>query len=126
MRLMRYSFTLTDVQGRSIATADTLSRARAMNTVLSVGKLSEADVAAHVEGIVEYALSDDILDSIRSEQANDPECASLLEACMQGWPAKHHLPQVLKPFWAHRGNITVCKQLLLKDSRLVIPRALRK
>ncbi|XP_049270744.1 uncharacterized protein K02A2.6-like [Rhipicephalus sanguineus] len=126
MRLMRYSFTLTHVPGKSIATADTLSRARVMNTALSVGELSEADVSAHVEGVVQYAFSDDMLERIRSEQANDPECASLLEACMQGWPAKHHTPQLLKQFWAHRGNITVCKQLLLKDSRLVIPRALRK
>lgn len=126
MRLMRYSFTLTHVPGKSIATAYTLSRARVMNTALSVGELSEADVSAHVEGVVQYAFSDDMLERIRSKQANDPVCASLLEACMQGWPAKHYTPQLLKPFWAHRGNITVCKQLLLKDSRLVIPRALRK
>ncbi|KAL1460380.1 hypothetical protein MTO96_043331 [Rhipicephalus appendiculatus] len=88
-----------------------------MNTVLSVGELSEGDVAAHVMGIVEYALSDDMVDSIRSEQANDPECASLLEVCMQGWPAKNHLPQVLKPFWAHRGNITVCKAVASQGLR---------
>ncbi|KAL3245295.1 hypothetical protein MRX96_047033 [Rhipicephalus microplus] len=55
-----------------------------MNTALSVGELSEADVSAHVAGVVQYAFSDDMLERIRSEQANDPECASLLEACMQG------------------------------------------
>ncbi|KAL3190288.1 hypothetical protein MRX96_019822 [Rhipicephalus microplus] len=97
-----------------------------MNTALSVGEFSEADVSAHEEGVIQYAFSDDMLERIRSEQANSRECASLLEACMQGWLAKHYTPQLLKQFWVHNGNITVCKQLLLKDSRLVIPRALRK
>ncbi|KAL3174339.1 hypothetical protein MRX96_040929 [Rhipicephalus microplus] len=90
-----------------------------MNTALSVGESSEADVSAHVEGVVQYAFSDDMLERIRSEQANDPECASLLEACMQGWPAKHYTPQLLKPFWAYRGNITALKY----GSKTEAPRA---
>ncbi|KAL3182592.1 hypothetical protein MRX96_034517 [Rhipicephalus microplus] len=90
-----------------------------MNTELSVGELSEADVSAHVEGVVQYVFSDDMLKRIRSEQANDPECAWLLEACMQGWPAKHYTPQLLKPFWAHRGNIAALKH----GSKTEVPRA---
>ncbi|KAL1445396.1 hypothetical protein MTO96_045039 [Rhipicephalus appendiculatus] len=43
-----------------------------MNTALSVEWLSEADVSAHVEGVVQYAFSDDMLDSIRSKQVMTP------------------------------------------------------
>ena len=45
--------------------------------------------------------------------------------CLEGWPAYPPQQTLLKPYWENRGHLTVVKDLLLYNERIVVPTALR-
>ena len=85
------------------------------------------DVEAFVNAVVQsLPASKDRLEVYRTAQAEDPECSKIIEYCNTEWPTKHKIQGVLKPFWQIRAHLTVSNNLLLYDSRIVIPRPLRR
>lgn len=107
-----------------MATADMLSRAPCED-VSSEGMLTPAEVSSFVLGAISTLHASEDRQRIWKLQRDDQDSASLFKYCEEGWPSKSKLPWSLKPFFGEQGKITVCQGLLLKGSRLIIPKCLR-
>ena len=126
LRLMRFDYSIVHVPGKLLYTADTLSRAPTT--------LPDADSNAlqdEVEGFVSNVTkclpaTEGKLQTYRVFQASDPECVQIMKYCRFGWPEKHCISDGTKPYWVHRGLLTIQDGLLLFGSRIVVPRACRR
>ena len=71
--------------------------------------------------------SSERLDIYRQAKKKDFECSSIIDYCKAGWPSNPIAVQLkLRPFWKERHYLTVCDDLLLNKSRIVVPQSLRK
>ena len=126
LRLMRFDYSIVHIPGKLLYTADTLSRAPTT--------LPDADSNAlqdEVEGLVSNVTkclpaTEGKLQTYRVFQASDPECVQIMKYCQFGWPEKHCVSDGTKPYWVHRGLLTIQDGLLLFGSRIVVPRVCRK
>lgn len=122
IKLMRYQFSVVYVPGKQLATADTLSRAPDEKP-----SISPVDV---VEEFVEFQVATDTklvtVDDVRRHQELDWECNQLVKYCTKGWPHRDRLPEHIKKYWSHRGDLSLCNGVLLKGNRFVIPASLQK
>ena len=125
LRMMRYDATVCHVPGKQQVIADALSRA-------PVGKPEQTDLSFVCEvetqaaiAITSLPATDRRLHEIRNAQRTDPVCAEIIRCCTEGWP--HYCPEspILKPYFPHRGNLTIVDDLLLYGERIVIPAALQ-
>lgn len=66
------------------------------------------------------------LEQIAKEQKRDNICAQLMDRCKKGWPRQEELPQRIKPYWVHQGELYMAKGLLMKGQRIVIPESLQR
>ena len=58
-------------------------------------------------------------------QLNDPICIRVRQYCISGWPAKQNIGAELIPYWRVRDDLSVCKDLLLYGTRIVVPTSLQ-
>lgn len=124
MRLMRFSYEVVHAPGKSLVTADVLSRAP-IRRKESDKALSVSDVSKHVSGCLSNAVEASLFERVKAEQAADEVCQALVKFSLKGWPKFSSLPMVLRPYWQERATLTVAEGVLLKGVRLVIPRKLR-
>ena len=126
MRLMRYFYTIVHVPGKDNVTADALSRAPFTRDLTKAEKQLNQDMSLYVANIIECLPTiERRLDEIRLQQDENEVCRKLKEYCIEGWPDKSQLTTPLKPHWHYRGEITLLHNFLMKDSRVIIPSALR-
>jgi hypothetical protein len=125
LRLTRFSPKISHVPGKNQVTADALSRAPA-------NAPSEADVEKQtLMAIMEKHIIDILpatsarLDVIRKAQEKDDETAQIKVYCSTGWPAFPPQNTLLKQFWSEQQHFSVVDDLLMYDTRIVIPRELR-
>ena len=52
-------------------------------------------------------------------------CQKIQQYCQDGWPERHSVPDIIKPYWSEHGELTLIKGLILKGSRLLIPSSMR-
>ena len=125
LRLMRFDFTIHHVPGKLMYTADTLSRAPTSTPHKSAVYLQEdverlvAVVCSNLPG------SEDLIEKYRVAQSQDSTVMTLVSYCSSGWPDKHRLKAEVKPYWEHRGKLTVNRGLLLFGDRIIIPKQLQ-
>lgn len=124
MRLMRFSFDVEYVPGKNLVIADALSRAP-LREQRTAKCLSVEEVSSFVAGSLSELGESDSFRSVAEEQACDEVCQRLIRYTREGWPSLASLPAELKPYWQERGTLSVCKGVLLKGSRLVVPQSLR-
>ena len=62
----------------------------------------------------------------RQAQEQDEVCTQLREYCKTGWPRKQLIPFNLTPYWKARNSLTICNNLLLYNSCIVVPRSLQR
>ena len=99
--------------------ADTLSRAPLnILTTDETAKETENFVQAEISSI---PASKDYLESYRKAQSEDTVCSKLMKFCRSGWPKSKHLQGDLKKYWQFHSNFSVCNDLLLFGSRIVVP-----
>ena len=127
MRLMRYNYQIVHVPGKELWTADALSRAPVHTSQPSVADTDLlGDTNVYVDSIVsDFPASQGKLREIQIMQEEDPVCRVLLSYVQNGWPTKHELPSLLKPYWQHQNELTLVRGLLLRGTRIVIPSDLR-
>ena len=123
MRLMRFNYRMTYIPGKDQNTADTLSRSPNDTE-------SESEITGEVESFVNFVISnlpasESRLEEIRAALSDDPISQALIGYVKEGWPEKHKLPEVLKPYWSVRDDFTIYDGLLLKGTRLYIPVSMR-
>ena len=135
MRLLRFDFTISHVPGKSLMTADTLSRAPLDKGPIDSDERDERhkedelrrEAEAYVRAILIYLpASDSRLDEIRSELKKDEILKVVIHHVEHGWPENRRdvYGQMVK-FWNERGNLTVHEGLLLRGKQIVIPSSLR-
>ena len=127
LRLLRFTYDIVHVPGKSLITTDTFSRASIEHTFTQEERENEAAVTVFVDAVTQsLPATEPRLEEIIERQKTDPVCAKLIRYCEMGWPERHMLPPELSPFWPEKGNITLTGQLLLRGQRIVIPRDKRR
>ena len=124
LRLMRFQYSIHHVPGKTLYTADTLSRAplcEAVDTTTSTE--TENFVQMITAGLPPSA---NRLEAFSKAQANDTICSKLIEFCKSGWPPRNQLDRGLKDYWRFRGDLTLSNTLLLYQSHIVIPLSMRQ
>ena len=112
MQMMRFTYSISHVPGKSLYTADTLSRAPLVRPLNREEEKLEADVQAYVNSIVKYLpATEDRLEDFRTQQQQDE-----ITYCSEGWPEKSQLPGPLKVYWPERSDLTVQQGLLMKGN----------
>ena len=86
------------------------------------------EVEGFVESITQFALpaSKQRLDIYRQAQKHDPVCAQVREYSTKQWPAKKFISADITPYWKERNDLTICNDLLMYKSRIVVPNVLRE
>ena len=126
LRMMKYDYLISHVPGKSLFTADTLSRAPVpgYHDSTSLHNEIEAFVAAIVSNL---PATPDRLEGIRKAQAADETLSQVITFCQTEWPEEESsVSSNVKPYWMIRTELSVCKQLLLRGDRIIIPSCLRQ
>ena len=53
-------------------------------------------------------------------QKSDKVCTLVAEYCRKGWPKKHNVTELVRPYWEVRGELTLCNDLLLYNTCIVV------
>ena len=128
--LQKYDFHIEYIQGTSIEmlSTDTISRATPTVTLptTSDNEISEADINAQVHQIISsLPITDKRLQTIRDETDKDETLQNVKHHVQNGWPAsRKELKEHTKPFFNIRNELNTIEGLVLKGSRIVIPRSL--
>ena len=123
---MRFHYTIRHVPGKSLYTADTLSRAPLQEHSQS-HSVSSMETEQFVETIrAVLPASAECLERYAQVQRSDRICSKLIEFCKSGWPTRNQLSRELKDYWRFRGNLTLCNSLLLYQARIVVPTSMRQ
>ena len=70
--------------------------------------------------------SEQRLEMYRQAQEQDEACMQVREYSKMGWPKKQLIPSNLTPYWKARDSLTICNDLLLYNSRIVVPKSLQQ
>ena len=120
--MMRFSYTILHVPGKSLCTADALLRAPLARPLNHKEKKLETDVQAYVDSIVKYLpATESRLEELRSQQQQDEVTRQPMTYSTEGWPDRFHLPGPLKPYWPERDELNIQQGLLMKGNGIVIP-----
>ena len=121
IRLMRFQYRIVHVPGKTLYIADTLSRAPVITTSTEeVEKDTETFVQAVISSIP-ASKNYMHMDEYRKAQLQDTICSQLMEFCKSGWPSHTRLNGDLKKYWQFHSSFSVCDDLLLFGSRIVVP-----
>ena len=124
LRLARFCYTIQHVPGKFLYTADTLSRAPIHGE--KDAELEE-EVEHFIEGVVStLPASREQMEVYRQAQAEDPVCTLAFQYCKSGWPKKVTNKEPLGLFWQAKNALTIDRNLLLFNNRIVVPRSLQK
>ena len=90
----------------------------------------KAELQDEVEAYIQVTMQDlpateKRLAEIQVHQEQDETCKMVRDFCKRGWPKKAELPDSVKPFYAVSGELVLHHNLLMRGSRLVIPRDLQ-
>lgn len=122
MRLMRYSYKISHVPGKSLWIADTLSRAPLPAGKENMDEELMESTNIYVDNIMDHLpASQSFLDNLRQLLKSDSVCASVMRMCQDWWPDSGRCMGVEKLYWPERAYLSVHDGLLLKGTRLVIP-----
>lgn len=123
MRLMWFRFKIIHIPGKEMYSADALSRAPVQTS--ETNKLQE-EVENFVCLVVNsFPCSDRRLSEIRENQHENVVCMKIREFVVNGWPDKHNIDCVLKPYYPFHSEFSIIDGLLVKNDRLVIPICMR-
>ena len=125
--MARYDYAIHHSPGKSLLTADTLSRAP--HNIDQPGEgtpTTDSDVEAFVNALVSFTpITSPALNRYRIEQRRNPVCTSLSTFCREGWPNKQMLPESLKAYWFVRKELSIGDGLLLFGCRIIVPSSLQ-
>ena len=126
MCLMKFSYRISHVPGKHLVIANTLSCSPATQ-ILIVDREFTKEVDAYVNMIIASILATDrMLQDIKSAQSTDHTCQRILEYLQAGWPIKHQVPADVKHYLPISTELSLQEGLLMRDSRIVIPKSLRE
>jgi len=102
---MRFHYTIHHVPGKTLYTADTLSRAPLQEPVDESSVISQ-DTEQFVQSITDsLPATAKRLKTYAEAQARDNLCTKLIEFCTSGWPHRNQLSRGLKEYWKYPGSL---------------------
>ena len=121
LRVQKYDAKIKYVQGKNIPLADALSR-----TSPCPGDTIEGlDVSVH-ELHLHLNASPTRIAQIKEETAKDETLPLLRSIITRGWPdTRSGCPVHLHAFWNYRDELTVADGVILKGTRILIPKSLQ-
>lgn len=126
MRMIRFSYKIFHLPGKSLVTADALSRVP-VSVPDEQDHFMELETPLNVKSVTEgFPASDQKLKEIREKQDQDEICSRVKNYCQSKWPERAKSDPALKPYWTVRNELTVEDKLLLFQTRLIIPDVLQK
>ena len=127
MRHLRIYFKdVKHVPGKKMFIADALSRLHVRKLAKPQPTIGKQEMTPYIGSVLSMLpVSETRLQQIMEAQDEDPVCRQTKEYCSEGWPNKHSLNGIIRPYWAYRGEITVVQNILLKACRIVIPYSVR-
>ena len=128
MQLQRYDLKVNYIPGKMLVLADTLSRAVEKDSIPEDIWEQERNIDLHVSTIIEtMPLSDERMDELRQKSNDDSEMTALKQIILKGWPQnKENCPPEIIEYWHIRDELSVAGDIVLRGSKLVIPKAMRK
>ncbi|CAM4728520.1 unnamed protein product [Leuciscus chuanchicus] len=104
MRLMRYSYTIKHIPGKSLTTADTLSRLPLTNSVTGADTDFMEDTNIYLESVLEgLPTSSKYLSDLQEQLMSDSVCSQVMRYCAEGWPDRNQLQGAVKHYWPERA-----------------------
>ena len=126
LRLARFDYSINHVPGKSLLTADALSRAPCPPSSMENESITNSDVEVFVGAIIStIPITELDFMKYHTGQLNDPICIRVKQYCVSGWPAIQNIGVELIPYWRVRDDLSVCKDLLLYGTRIVVPTSLK-
>ncbi|UYV72119.1 hypothetical protein LAZ67_9001873 [Cordylochernes scorpioides] len=123
LRMMRYSYSIHHTPGKNIVVADALSRSPIK---ISHEKDLENEIYSFVQQITSCPpFKDENMKEIWQYQNEERECREIKDYCEKGWPTKNELSAEARAFWFLRYEMSVIDGLLMRNSRIYIPKSLR-
>ena len=117
MRLMRYMYTIAHAPGKSLVTADAMSRAPQERPLTEAEVLLTDEVTAQAILVVgALPETQKRLAENRARQLEDDVCRQVMRNCAEGWPSHPSLPLLLRPYWQVQNDLTIQNGLLLRGS----------
>lgn len=125
LRMDWFSYSINHVSGKSLCTADALSRAPT-----SPPTQEDSTHAVLAELVMESQISHlpaspETLNRFQKGQHSDSLLTSVKTYCRNGWPDQAPTQRDLRLYWEARGQLTLHGDLLLYDGRVVVPETLR-
>lgn len=125
LRITRYQYKVRHIPGKELGMADILSRRPMSDT--GMDEDLEEQVNTYVRAVIkDLPASNRRLNQIIDMQRDDPICSQLINFSKHGWPNKKELKTDMVEYWQYQGDIAVNEGLLMKASRIIIPRELRR
>ena len=125
LRMMRFAPTVKYVQGKKQTTADALSRAPTQKPTERDLILVEETEQFKDSVVQNIPSTDRTLDGIREAQKSDAICSQIREYITEGWPPVAPNNPLLIQYHNNSHRFTINEDLLMFDTRLVIPQALQ-
>ncbi|UYV77098.1 K02A2.6-like [Cordylochernes scorpioides] len=123
LRMMRYPYSIHHTPGKDIVVADALSRSPIK---ISHEKDLENEICSFVQQITSCPpFKDENMKEIWQYQNEERVCREIKDYCEKGWPTKNELSAEAKAFWCLRYEMSVIDGLLMRNSRIFIPKSLR-
>ena len=121
LRIQKYDVQIKYVPGKNVPVADALSRV----SYCSGDTVPGLDITIH-EVLMNLNVSSTRVPQIQEETAKDTSLSALSAIIAKGWPEKRsECPAHLHPYWNYCEELTVSNGMILKGSRIIIPKSLQ-
>lgn len=115
-----------NVPGKTLTTADTLSRAPLKQGGATAGDGLMEETNIYVDSVMQnLPASDAYLIELKRQLSTDSVCSQVIKYCQEGWPDRNRLDVLVRPYWVDRAVLSVHDGLLLRGTRLIIPSTMR-
>ena len=128
LRLQRYDLKVVFKAGKDLHLADTMSRAPSKESDASDLEMFN-DFEIHASFIEKHftSVSPIQVNRLATATQDDVELQQLRQIIMNGWPNhKQNCPLEIQKFWKVRDELSIRGSLLLRGTRIIVPRELQK
>ena len=87
----------------------------------------DLEIEAHLNGVMNsLSVTDRKKEQIKKGYEDDTDMCALKDIIMSGWPKEQtNCSECVQPYWNYRDEMTVQNGLILKGTRIVIPKKMK-